>query len=79
MLKQSKVILKLIPSDQIVFMPDKNAAFNLRLFMNLKTHDVGSCVIVSLAAANAFNSVEWECLHRYGFGPKFIKWVQLLY
>lgn len=61
-------------------MPNKNPAFNLkRLFMNLQaTHDyVGSRVVVSLDAAKAFDSVEWgylwECLRRFGFGPRFVK------
>lgn len=60
-LQLNQVILNLVHSDQIGFMPNKNMAFNLgRLFLNLQaTHDlVGSYVVVSLDAAKAFDSVE---------------------
>lgn len=85
-LRMNKVILSLIHPDQTGFMPTKNTAFNLRrLYMNLQArHDqMGTRVVVSLDAAKAFNSVEWEylwgCLARFGFGPKFTRWIQLLY
>lgn len=75
----NKVILSLIHPDQTWFMPAKNTVFILRrLYMNLQAeHDqLGSRVVVSLDAAKAFDSVEWdfiwECLARFGFGPKFI-------
>lgn len=39
--------------------------------------------MVTLDTAKAFDSVEWKylwrCLERYGFGPRFIRCVQLLY
>lgn len=67
-------------------MPGRNTSFNLRkLYINLQSEyaEVGSRVIVTLDTAKVFDSVEWEylwsCLEGYGFGPKFIKWVQLLY
>lgn len=85
-LRLNKVILSLIHPDQTGFMPNKNTAFNLRrLHMNLQSQhtEIGSRVVVSLDAAKAFDSVEWgyfwECLHNFRFGPKFIKWLQLLY
>ena len=85
-LRLNKVISSLVHPNQTGFMPNKNTAFNLRrLHMNLQAQhaDVGSRVVVSLDAAKAFDSVEWtylwECLGRFGFGPQFIKWLQLLY
>lgn len=64
----------------------RNTSFNLRrLFINLQAaHDNSeSRVIVAVDTAKAFDSVEWSylwaCLGRFGLGPKFINWVQLLY
>lgn len=85
-LRLNKVILNLIHPNQTGFMPAKNTAFNLLiLYINMQAeHDqIGSRVVVSLDAAKAFDSVEWDYLWdglaRFGFGPKFIKWIQLLY
>lgn len=76
----------LIHTSQTGFMPGKNTAMNIRwLFMNVQAqHDnAGTRVVVALDTAKALNSFEWlyllECLSSYGFGPNFIKWVQLLY
>lgn len=81
-----QIILSLIHTDQAGFMPGRNTSFNLRrLYINLQAlHDrAGSRVIVALDTAKAFDSVEWrylwKCLECYGFGPKIIKWIQLLY
>lgn len=85
-LRLNKVILILLHLDQVGFMPNKNTVFNLRrLFMNLQSNqdNVSSRVVVCLDTAKAFDSVEceylWECIHRFGFGPNFIKWLQLLH
>lgn len=85
-IRLNTVILSLVHEDQAGFMPGRNTSFNLRrLFINLQaTHDnPGSRVIVALDTAKAFDSVEWRyrwtCVDRFGLGPRFIKWVQLLY
>lgn len=67
-------------------MPGKGTDINIRrLYLNLSIpHDnQGSRVIASLDAEKAFDSVEWsylwEVLSRFGFGPKFLHGIRLLY
>lgn len=80
------VTVSLVHGDQAGFMPERNTSFNLRrLFISLQTsHDnPGSKIVVALDTAKAFDSVEWgylwTCQDKFGLGPRFIKWIQLLY
>lgn len=82
----SRYISKLIHRDQSGFILNRSTANNIRrLFLNLQllTDTMGNRAIMSLDSAKAFDSIEWvflwNCLKRYGFGPRFIKWIQLLY
>lgn len=38
---------------------------------------------MSLDVAKAFDSIErdllWNCLKHFGLGPRYIKWIQMLY
>lgn len=72
--------------NQTGFMPGKGTDLNLRcLFLNLSIpHD--NCrqqVIASLDAEKAFDLVEWgflwEVMGRFGFGPKLLQWLKMLY
>lgn len=76
----SAVILSLIHSDQKGFMTGKSTTLNLRrLLISIQaTHDEeGSGAIVSLDAAKAFDSIEWNFLFtalvKFGFGPSFVQ------
>lgn len=67
-------------------MPGKGTDINLRrLFLNLSIpyDSPGTRVIASLDAEKAFDSVEWiylwEVMRIYGFGPRYLHWLQLLY
>lgn len=80
------VILSLIHGDQTGFMPGKGTDINLRRLFTViasSTGEGGAGVVASLDAEKAFDSVEWEylwhILPRFGMGPKFVKWVRLLY
>lgn len=79
------VITALIHPDQTGFMPGRGTDINIQ---RLHTHIAlaalrGSGVVASLDAEKAFDSVEWgylwAVLSRFGFGPKFLTWLRLLY
>lgn len=80
------VVAELVKSDQGGFIPGRFARMNIcRLFHNLQyTHDYSPTrAIVSLDTCKAFYSVEWpylfQVLQLYGFGPRIIAWIRLLY
>ncbi|XP_073497707.1 exosome complex component RRP46 isoform X1 [Phyllobates terribilis] len=67
-------------------MPNRSTVVNVRrLYLNLQLQadNPGRRVIASLDAQKALDSVQWEYLwgvmQKFGFGPRFIEWVQLLY
>ena len=81
-----KVITKLIHPDQSGFMPGRCTAFNLRHLHGVlaKATEIKEDVaILSLDAQMAFDTVEWsfmtETLRKFGLGPQFMGWIQLLY
>uniref|UniRef100_A0A6I8T0L1 Reverse transcriptase domain-containing protein n=1 Tax=Xenopus tropicalis TaxID=8364 RepID=A0A6I8T0L1_XENTR len=80
------VIPELIHPDQTGFMPSKATDINLRrLFTNLSIlhENPGNRIVVALDTAKAFDTVQWhylwEVLTRYGFGPRYRNWIQMLY
>lgn len=81
----NKVILSLIHGDQTGFMPGKGMDINLRRLLTVvdRVGGNGSEVVASIDAVKAFDSVEWDYLwmklHKFGCGPVFISWLQLLY
>lgn len=81
-----RVVREVVHGDQAGFMPNMSTAVNLRrLYLNLQLcpAESGARAILSLDAAKAFDSVEWDFLWavmgRMGFGPQFISYVKLLY
>lgn len=77
-------ICSIIHPDQTGFMPGRHMYFNLRrLFHVLFTEHEKEAVVISLDAQRAFDQVEWPymlfTLKKFGFGPSFIKWIELIY
>lgn len=79
------VILVVISPFQTGFIRGRHSFTNLRRLLGIM-HSPASRevpeVVVSLDAEKAFDRVEWRylfaVLEKFGFGPKFISWVQLL-
>ena len=82
----NKIISDIISTDQTGFVRGRYSFVNIRKLLNV-VHSPSPCdlpeVVVSLDAEKAFDRVEWEylfsVLNRFGFGPKLISWIRLLY
>lgn len=76
----------IISTDQTGFIKSRQSFFNLRRLFNI-LYDPSPPntpeILVSLDAEKAFDRVEWDhllyTLNRFGFGPKFISWIKVLY
>jgi len=82
----SGVIDKLIHIDQTCAVPGRSIQDNVHLLRNIIDYTDQKetpCAFISLDQSKAFDRVShdylFQTLKAYGFGPDFIKWVQLLY
>lgn len=80
------VISRLISSDQTGYIKGRYIGTNIRQVLDLidyaEQYQVGG-ILLFLDFEKAFDSLEWPfmiaCLQKFGFGPEFIKWIQVLY
>ena len=80
------VLPSIISDDQTGFIKKRHSFFNIRRLFNIlydpTPTDVPE-VLISLDAEKAFDRVEWDylfyTLQQFGFGPRFISWVKVLY
>lgn len=84
--RQNEIIQKLVHPDQMGFKPGRFTNTNIRrVYLNLQvpTDEDGARATLSLDAAKAFDSLEWQYIWRvlaeFQFGPIFINWVKMLY
>ena len=76
----------IISEDQTGFVSGRQLSSNVRRLLNIVlSPDTSQSaeVVISLDAEKAFDRVEWDYLFcvlgKFGFGSKFISWIQLLY
>lgn len=75
-----------ISEDQTGFILGRHSFTNVRRLLNIIHSPASSAipeVVIALDAEKAFDRVEWEylfaCLKKFGYGPNFISWINLLY
>uniref|UniRef100_A0A8C7R9H5 Reverse transcriptase domain-containing protein n=1 Tax=Oncorhynchus mykiss TaxID=8022 RepID=A0A8C7R9H5_ONCMY len=84
-IRMEGLLHQVIHSDQTGFVRNRHLFFNIRRLMNILYSPASEDpeVVVSLDAEKAFDRVEWDyltaALYRFGFGPKFIAWIKILY
>ncbi|KAJ1090709.1 hypothetical protein NDU88_003838, partial [Pleurodeles waltl] len=76
----------LIHEDQNGFIPKRNTFLNIRRLLSVMGDTPPSAfeeAVISLDIEKAFDTLEWDFLfttmQRMGIGPKFIRWVRILY
>ena len=80
------VVPSIISDDQTGFIRKRHSFFNIRRLFNIlydpAPPDIPE-ILVSLDAEKAFDRVEWDylfyTLQKFGFGPKFVSWIKVLY
>jgi exonuclease III len=80
------VIPSIVSDDQTGFIKNRYSFYNIRRLLNILHYptppDIPE-VILSLDAEKAFDRVEWDylfyTLKKFGFGAKFISWINVLY
>ena len=80
------VMPTLVSDDQTGFIKNRQLSSNVRRLLNVlynHTQPKISEVVIAFDAEKAFDRVEWDylfySLNRFGFGPKFIHWIEILY
>lgn len=80
------VITDLIHPDQTGFISGRYLPDNIRRLLNDMEHSGRSeypCMALAVDAEKAFDPVSWpflfKTMEKVGFGPKFIRWIKMLY
>ena len=85
-LRLQNVLPNIISSDQVGYIKGRYIGENVRTLEDLITY-TEKCQIpgylVLIDFKKAFDSIEWnfllKTLHKFNFGPQFIKWIKILY
>ncbi len=80
------VISKLVSTEQTAYIKTRFIGENIRILLDTMeyTEQKGlPGILIFLDFLKAYDSLNWNfmfsCLRKYGFGPDFVRWIQILY